>query len=153
MMDPIQLITYVIRPVLHDLRLWSENAERLLLGTACKESDCGRWIHQLEDGPALGIYQMEPATHDDIWMNFIANRPFLRDKKVLYNMDVNLLMGDFNYATAMCRVHYLRVLEPIPDTLDGQAHYWKTWYNSEKGKGTVDEYIAAWKRFVPAGNV
>jgi len=40
----------------------------LLLATAAIESDCGYYIKQV-NGPALGIWQMEPATHDDIWEN------------------------------------------------------------------------------------
>jgi len=28
-----------------------------------------------------------------------------------------------------------------PSTLEGRANYWKTWYNSSLGKGTIKHYI------------
>ena len=50
----------------------------------------------------------------------------------------------------MCRVHYARVSEPLPEAgdLDGQAHYWKDHYNTRLGKGTPSGYIQAWNQYV-----
>jgi hypothetical protein len=154
MIDPIHLTKYVIRPVLKDLGLYSENAEKLVLGTACVESDCGRWLKQLGDGPALGIYQMEPATHDDIWENYLDGNRKLSSGAKFYIADYTPRLADemisnLAYATAMCRVHYLRFADPIPDNLPGQAAYWKRYYNTPLGKGTVEDYITAWRRLVP----
>lgn len=154
MIEPKHLLQYVIRPVLKDLELWSVPAEHLLLGTACQESECGRWLHQLGSGPALGIYQMEPATYDDLWINFINHQPW-RDKVAVYNSKrpISELAGNLYLATAMCRIHYLRVPEPIPDYLAGQAAYWKKYYNTEFGAGTTQEYMNAWNRFVAPGDL
>lgn len=44
------------------------------------------------------------------------------------------------------RLHYMRVPQPIPDTLRGQADDWKEHYNTVKGKGTVDQYLINWAR-------
>jgi len=156
MIDPAQLLTAVIRPVLVNLELWSEKAERLILGTALQESECGRWILQLGGGPGLGIYQMETATHNDIWANYLAYQPTLVEKIVrhaagVHGNSADELVGNLCYATAMCRVHYLRDPEPIPDYLVGQATYWKRVYNTKAGKGTVNQYMAAWSRYIPAG--
>lgn len=153
MIDPGHLLNYVIRPVLKNLDLWSEAAERLVLGTACQESECGRWLHQLGGGPALGIFQMEPATWDDIATNFLVYRKELDAKVekwacVQGPLDAEEMIGNLYYATAMCRVHYLRVPEPIPDYLGGQAAYWKKYYNTELGRGTVQEYLNSWNRFI-----
>lgn len=158
MIDPWHLTAYVIRPVLKSLNALDANSERMVLGTACKESECGRFLKQLDGGPALGIYQMETATHDDLWVNFLANRPTLAHTikgwmfgHTLLNADE--MMGNLYYATAMCRVFYLRVPEIIPATLHEQAEYWKRHYNTALGAGTAEEYIQAWRRFVPSGNV
>jgi hypothetical protein len=48
----------------------------------------------------------------------------------------------------MARVHYLRRPEPIPTDLTGQAEYWKKWYNTYLGAGTVEEYIENYKKYV-----
>lgn len=157
MIDPIHLRTYVIRPVLKDLGLWSERAEQLLLGTACQESQCGRWLRQIGEGPAVGIYQMEPATHNDLWNNFLDHRESIARKVHMHVVGLGptaeQMAGNLYYATAMCRVHYLRVPQPIPATLSEQAEYWKRFYNTELGKGRVEDYISNWARFMPAGLV
>ena len=31
--------------------------------------------------------------------------------------------------------------EPIPDTMKGRAEYWKKYYNTVDGKGTIEDYI------------
>lgn len=154
MIDPKQLIHYVIRPVLKDLALWSPEAERLLLGTACVESDCGRYVKQLGGGPALGIYQMEPKTHDDIWNNYLQHRATLMQKVNYWRerwgngLGPEEMVGNLYYATAMSRIHYLRVPETIPEYLSAQAAYWKRWYNTAAGKGTAHAYMNSWNRFV-----
>ena len=62
---------YIIRPTLQKINLWSEAAENLLLGTAAQESLLGTYLKQNGNGPALGIYQMEPNTHKDIWIHYL----------------------------------------------------------------------------------
>ena len=153
MIEPTHLLQLVIRPVLRDLGLWSGAAEQLVLGTACQESQCGRYLVQLggvKEG-GLGIYQCEPATHEDIFVNFLANRPELEAK--VCNLSVSKtydddLIGNLYYATAICRIHYLRDRAPIPSYLAAQAEYWKRVYNTEQGKGTVQQYMSNWNKFV-----
>ncbi len=145
-MDPEHFRIYVIRPTLERIALWSQSAENLLLGTALTESGGLKWLHQLGGGPALGLYQMEPATHDDHWQNFLAYRPGLRERveSVLAPGDkLDQLMTNLAYATAMARVHYLRDPEPLPaaDDIEAMAHYWKRVYNTEAGAGTVGKFV------------
>lgn len=54
---------YVVRPVLRVMSAWSQPAEDLVMGTAAQESRL-TYLRQLGGGPALGLWQMEPATHD-----------------------------------------------------------------------------------------
>jgi hypothetical protein len=154
MIDVSQLRGYVIRPVLQDLGMHSEAAENLLLGTAAQESRLGAYLHQRDDGPALGIYQMEPATHEDIWNNYLLHRPVLAHKANAFiapsRDKTRELIGNLNYATAMCRLHYYRVAAPLPkaDDIVGLAAYWKKYYNTEGGKGSVSEFIAHYRSLV-----
>ena len=154
MIDAEQLHQQVIRPVLSNLGLpGGVYAEAMVLGTACQESRCGLWLVQLNDGPARGIYQMEPATHDDLWCNFIMHRPDLIQKvnrwriQAAQGMSADELTYNLAYATVMCRIHYYRVPAPLPDTLPGQAAYWKKYYNTELGAGTTKEYLDNWQKF------
>lgn len=147
-MNNKQLRQYVIRPVLMQLGMYSPEAENLIAGTIAQESAMGEYIHQI-NGPALGICQVEPSTHDDIWENFIAYRPELQD--ILFDItpitDSEEMIHNLNYAVAMCRIHYYRVPDAIPCDIVGQAEYWKKWYNTEQGRGTTEEYIYSYARY------
>ena len=39
------------------------------------------------------------------------------------------------------RLKYKLIPEEIPITLEGRATYWKKYYNSEDGKGTIEHYL------------
>ena len=152
--DKDQLRTYVVRPCLGHLGLWSEAAENLLMGTAAQESHMGTYLHQIK-GPALGIYQCEPATHQDIHENFLNYKAEL-SKKVINLLSANdqspvdQLSWNLWYATAICRVHYLRAKGSLPEAGDvaGMAAYWKNHYNTSLGRGTPKEFVANYKRLV-----
>lgn len=157
MMECSHLRELVIRPTLQYLNLWSESAENLLLGTVAQESHFGHFLRQLNNGPALGIYQMEPATHTDICNNYLAYRRDmyfktrqLRTSGLYPGADAREMIGNLYYATAMARIHYLRVSQKLPDAGDirGLAQYWKDHYNTNLGKGTTDEFIVNYRRFV-----
>lgn len=152
-MESKQLLEEVIEPTLIFLDMDSPAARKLLLGTAAQESHMGRWIKQIK-GPALGIYQMEPATHDDIWDNYLAYRPSLVAKleQLLCPgfSKVEQLKWNLAYATAMARIHYRRVPEPLPEGVDPEplGMYWKEYYNTFEGKGTLSEFNHNYERFV-----
>lgn len=158
MIDANHLYRYVIQPVLADLKLGGVRAELLVLGTACVESHCGLWLVQLDNGPARGIFQMEPATEEDIWSNFLAYHQDLAKRVNRWRVQYGNGMADemtFNlaYAAVMCRLQYYRRPEPLPDDLPGHARYWKDFYNTAKGAGQPQDYMNAWQQFAPAGLV
>lgn len=148
-LDPHQLRDLIIRPTLKRLNLWSEAAEELVLGIAIQESDL-HYLTQLGGGPARGLWQMEKATHDDIWENFLNGRV-----KLALNIlgpypkpDHARLAWDLAYACAMCRAHLLRCPGELPPAgdINGQAKYWKQYYNTPLGAGTTKKYIDNWHR-------
>lgn len=160
---PKGFLSGVIRPTLAKIGLPGSAAEDLLVGTALVESGL-KYRTQIGGGPALGLFQMEPATHDDIWQNF------LRYRTALARM-VGALAGPAHgdgsapaaqalthndaYACAMARVHYLRNKDALPmlgKCGDGSqkayvetlAAYWKKHYNTAGGAGTPQKFLAAW---------
>ena len=129
----------------------SDSAVELLMLTAAQETHLGKYIKQVR-GPALGIYQMEPNTHDDIWMNYICYRQNILDAmNDLYGVsgiEWRLRMrGDLIYQTIMSRIFYMRIPAALPakDEPMSLAHYWKKYYNTKYGKGTSEE---AYKNYV-----
>lgn len=143
---------YIIVPVLNGLDLYSDSGVNIELGTSAQESGMGSYLHQV-NGPALGIYQMEPATHDDIWTNYLAYKPDLVKKLRQFSngtRDENQLVGNLFYATAMTRIFYLRCPEPLPDADDilGLGQYYKKYYNTSQGKATVEQFVENYKKYV-----
>ena len=69
-----QFRNLIIEPTLEAIGMNSTSAVELLLGTMATESWAGTYIKQIKNGPALGVYQMEPATHDDIVINYLNHR-------------------------------------------------------------------------------
>lgn len=133
----------IIAPTLKEIGLYSDTALNLLTGTGLVESGF-RVTAQSGGGPALGWFQMEPATYGDIWQNYLRYRPDLAvliesiagDKQPV----VSDLQTNPRFAAAMCRVKYLRSPLPLPqNTAFNLCQYWKYVYNTELGKGQVDD--------------
>ena len=140
---------------LEKIGLHSMSAENLLLGTAAQESGFGTYFRQIGWGPARGIFQMELATEKDIWENFLCFKDKeLRNKIFIITgitePDPLALEGNLIYQIAMCRVHYLRVREALPNWADieGMARYWKQYYNTFAGRGTEEEFINNYRRYL-----
>ena len=151
-MDATQFRDTIVKPALLALERWSVPAEQLVMGTAAQESQLIS-TRQSGGGPALGFFQMEPATHDDCWKNFIDFRPALKSKILSIRSasgiaNASELATDHMYAAAMCRVRYMRTPESIPRDGRGLARYWKTHYNTALGAGTIAEFIANWNRLL-----
>lgn len=154
MINYAQLRDLIIKPTLYDLTMLSADAIELLVFTCAVESLGGTYLKQV-DGPALGIYQMEPKTYNDIWQNYIYNKSSL-SLVMLSNFDCvrmpseDRMIYDLRYATAMCRIHYRRSSEEIPskDDLDGLWSYYKSHYNSSLGAAKKTESIAKYQTFI-----
>ena len=141
-----QTRSLVIRPALKKLKLWSPSAEELVLGTAIVESGL-TYLKQHGDGPALGLWQVEPATHDDLYTNFLNYRPELGSKLMELraaglSLDENLATN-LMYGAAVCRLCYYRKPDALPAAgdIEGQASFWKQHYNTLLGAGTVGKCV------------
>jgi hypothetical protein len=144
----------LIDATLNRMDLYSPAALHLLLGTAAQESHLGTYIRQIGGGPARGIFQMEPATEEDIWRNYLRGRMHLADRVWVvsgcdgpnpYQLEGNLL-----YQIAIARIHYLRVPKALPEAHDlpGLAAYWKRYWNTYLGAGSAEEFIANYRKYV-----
>ena len=160
-MELFQLYTFIIKPTLAHMgpKYEGATAERLLLGTIAHESKGIHLDQRLSQsdttlGPAIGIYQIEPATHNDVWDNFLLFRSELGSKIQ------NLLAGwpdrdtqlaaNLSYATAIARTIYFRRPEalPEPDDTEGIWWYYKHWWNSLEGAATMGAWNLAYTDMV-----
>ncbi len=147
-MNARQLLELVVRPTINALNAGGKNVEQLIMGTIAQESDMGRYIKQTV-GPARGICQMEPRTHDDLVKTYIFTNPL---RHGLYcallggddNFTADRLIWDLRYSVALCRAHYQRIRMPIPpaDNWTSIAAYYKQYYNSPLGKATAEQFLS-----------
>lgn len=142
----------IVEQTLAELGLYTPDSANLILGTIAQESAYGKYRKQLGSGPALGICQIEPATFNDIVSNFLKYKPELaaKIKQVAQVSEFNpndLYLND-RLSICMCRAHYLRCKEAIPNSVEGYAKLWKLRYNTPLGAGTEKEFIENYKRYV-----
>lgn len=132
---------------------YSEEAVELLMMTAAHESRLGQYIHQIE-GPAMGIFQMEPSTFEDIQENYLHFKGLLRQETHKYfvdGWDPSEISWNLKAAIIMARLHYYRVKEALPDISEGQeelAAYAKIHWNTTAGKATPEDYLKAYNDLV-----
>ena len=121
---------------------WSESAVVLLQMTANHESLGGMYLRQV-NGPAIGIYQMEPWVIDDCMKHCTTPFKFLRYRWSNDRHGKFLVVSDLETATCIARAQYYRFSEALPEPGDyeGMARYWKKYWNTELGKGTVEKFL------------
>lgn len=157
MIPPAEFLQAFIRPVLArlseaDPRLGSRAAEQLLLGTALAESGLAH-LWQLK-GPALGFFQIEPATAEDVYVRYLlqkrtdllgAVRTFQYSTPYFDQLACNPCFG-----AALARIKFWMAKPPLPEAedIDGLGAYWKAHYNTPAGKGTAAQWALNYRRHV-----
>lgn len=126
----------------------------LLLGTCAQES---AFTHttQIGGGPAKGLFQCEPATEEDIWINYLQYQETIRTAIVarcgVTEPNPTALEHNMVYQILMARTHYYRCdPDPLPPASDveEQAVRYKKYYNTVYGAATEEDYIQSYARLV-----
>jgi len=152
---------------------YADRVARLLFMTAAHESGGFRGRRQLgfsrdDDRGAFGLWQCE-------WQSIADSIRYVRTPKrvELYNRCVNWLDGYDKYfpeldvnevskngilaviqdvrgdplSCLLARLHYLRVPEAVPATVQDMALYAKAHYNTRLGKATASDYLSAYEKW------
>ena len=141
-------IKKIINWSLNNLDMNSEDVSVLVFRTGMAESGY-RHLSQMGSGPAVGFFQVEPATIDDTWNNYAVYRKPIMDILKDMGFDPNnskiSVMSSIALQAAFCRLKYRRDRLPIPpaEQLCAQAAYWKRVYNTVLGKGSVEHFVKA----------
>ena len=158
MIPPAQFLEHVIRPTLDHLavaepRLGGRAAEQLMLGTAISESNINALV-QHGGGPALSMFQIEPATFDDIYERYLRARPkfmiAVRELRVSALTPLEQLPANPFFACAIARMKYWMAPEALPDAddIDALGAYWKRHYNTLGGQGTASHWAYLYRKHV-----
>ncbi|ATU72690.1 hypothetical protein SXCC_04815 [Gluconacetobacter sp. SXCC-1] len=157
-LDLSDLKVRVIAPTLTLIGMGGPAAVNLMAGTALAESGCRRLV-QDGGGPALGLWQMEPFTHDDIWTTFLPNGRMgalvtkLLSTRGNWPPAAGQMVGNAFYACAMARLKYYRAPDALPAANDaaGLCGLWKRIYNTSLGAGAADTaHIALFQQAIEA---
>lgn len=139
----------LIDGVLKSIEMHSDKASALVYRTAMAESGFKAIKGYTKGNPAMSFWQIEPATANDIYDNYVKYRPHILSLLEKLGFDKDNPSESIKYnmalAIAMCRIKYWRDPSPLPDVddIDGQAKLWKKVYNTELGKGTIKHFLDA----------
>ena len=158
MIPPNQFMKFVIEPTLDHLavvepRMKSLAVSQLLLGTGIMESRLDA-LKQRGGGPALSVFQIEPATFDDTYTRYLRTKIVLlgqiNDLLIPAFTPLEQLAGNPFFACAIARTKYWMVPEPMPPAGDIQAlaHYWKRYYNTAEGAGNESMFFDLYFKYV-----
>ena len=126
----------------------NNNACKLLLETAGAETALGK-TRDLTIGAGQGICQFDRIGFDDV-----VERIKLSDYIIIQErmgIDIKLVRWeDLRYNVLLsflfARLKYKKIPEEVPTTMEKRAIYWKKYYNSTLGKGTLGHYLSANKK-------
>jgi len=140
-------IKKIIKFTLQKLRMDSEEARALIYATGNAES--GYRVLEQMGGPAIGFFQSEPDTIQDIWDNYVFYRPEIKTDLWALGFDEGDIKGSVMSSIALqvafARLQYRRDKFALPsiEDIQGQAKYWKRVYNTELGRGTIEHFLKA----------
>ena len=122
-----------------------ESAVALLMETAAAETLLGELRDPTMYSAGTGLTQVDKGTFDWLKQSY-SSTPVATALQKRFNIDISRtqyqeLETSPLLAMIFCRLRYMRAQGPIPSTLTGRAEYWKKWYNTSAGKGTVAGYI------------
>lgn len=126
-------------------------AARMLLETAAQETHVGRYRDPTPLGAGRGLFQCDRIAFVDV-----RQRARIADIEAVRNawgFDIRAvgheqLDSSPLLAAVFARLFYKLIPDVFPVDLAGRAAYWKRFYNTADGRGTVEEYMQNAGRFL-----
>jgi len=123
---------------------------QMLMETCGAETQLGTFPDRHPEKLGVGAFQFDQIALDDLQKETDQRH---KDKVLaLWDYDLDAvelkdLAFDVKLAAICCRLKYMRIPDAIPTNYMDRASYWKRFYNTEAGKGTVEHYLEAVERF------
>ena len=129
----------------------NESANKLILGTIAAETMLGEYKDPTPFRAGTGICQFDKIAFQDV-----KARTRKHNTKLIlenFNIDIHKVtydMLEYNplLSIIFCRLFYKLIPAEIPSDLYLMACYWKRYYNTEQGKGTVEHFIGNYHHFI-----
>jgi hypothetical protein len=147
-----QVLARVVRPALAAMPSIPNgvHVEQILLMIAAHESGGFVDLYQRPNGPAVGLWQMEPVTFDDLLSRVAPRVPGSLAFATSARPSVDECAWNLRLAAAFARLKLYASPGALPDRDETweQARYAKRYYNSALGKAKVEDYVDAYERHV-----
>ena len=118
-----------------------DNLYKMLLETAIVETNAGRAAMDTNRDYGRSIMQLDKVGYDEA----LRIRQKKGDKNFEYEVYKGYMSDELQknprFAMYLARMFYLGKSEPIPSTLENRALYWKRYYNTLLGAGSVEKYL------------
>ncbi len=152
-----ELRHYVVRPTLKHMGMWSLSAENLLLGTAARESGLGFHLKPANT-KALGIYQISPRMHRNIWDHFLAPKfelssvvRGLASQREFLSHPHHELATNLAYSTAIAWLIYYRtginIKQVNPQDTMALAKIWQKHFHS-RCPGSLESFVDSYQQLL-----
>jgi hypothetical protein len=142
LISPLQVKHYAQAVV--DVMGGGEPAVLLLCETAAAETLCGTVPDKTRNGAGRGLLQCDQVAFGDVVARSKQESIIALERAFDFDLK-NVEWDDLNYspilAMAVARLHYRLIPAQIPLSLKGRAEYWKRYYNTVKGKGSIADYL------------
>jgi hypothetical protein len=155
--EAMHVLDLVIKPVLKVTGMDNHNGMILTCYTGETEThyDALRQVLQSGNyGEAYGWWGMQENAYNQCvkYLNRTDNQNLKKSILAACYLDMmpplETLIWNVRFACCMARVQYWQEEEPIPDDLEGMAHYYLKYYN-RGGKGNVQKFMDDCKDLLP----
>ena len=127
----------------------SEDVVKQMVEIACVETQCGTYPDSHPEKMGVGVCQHDQINIDDIQDEGEQRHFDIVEKEFGYDIP-KIELSDLAYDPLLsficCRLSLKRIPEAIPSDLLCRAKYWKKYYNTEAGAGTVEHYLESVKQ-------
>lgn len=155
-MDKAQLSEFIIKPTLKKIpKGFTEESVMAIEMIIAHESFKGKYIKQIGGGPALGLIQMEPETHNDTWKHGDSIWDNALKVGIVNNYDhqnkihptPDRLIYDLSYNVFMARQRLFMKKGALPSSPGYMSMYLKENWNTVFGKADSYSYLNDWKEW------
>ena len=141
-----QVKKYWVEPALEFFPkpLRTPNRKQFMVAIGLVESGYN-YVAQFPEAYALGYWQVQLGTYRDNILNFLEFKNEFNDGwsiiKKIHQATYQSMTSDCVFACYMGAITVYRAPAALPEYNDikGMAKYWKTYYNTSQGAGSIEE--------------
>ena len=131
--------------------LRTPNRKQFMVAIGLVESGYN-YVAQVPEADALGFWQVQLGTYRDNILNFLEFKNEFNDGwsliKKIHQATYPSMTSDCVFACYMGAITVYRAPAALPEynDIEGMAKYWKTYYNTSQGAGSIEDALQLMKQ-------